>query len=156
MTHFLSLLTDWNQVKRWGEKKGHKHTLELDWALHLVAVWLDVDSASSLFSRHVQDVLWHRKPYLKVDGRAGSSPVQEGGDGCLCSSCQRESECRQSDPARHIWCFSSPLSAPATCLQVSVSAAWAAHVKLKVNSVTQAPLAKHPILSPSPASIRTP
>lgn len=51
---------------------------------------------------------------------------------------------------------SPPLFLLLTCLQVSVSAAWAAHVKLKVNSVTQAPLAKHPILSPSPASIRTP
>lgn len=53
---------------------------EPEWALHFVAPQLGVDSTSSLFSLHVQDVLWHRKPFFKVNGRAGRSPVLESWD----------------------------------------------------------------------------
>lgn len=112
-------------------------------------MWLGVDSASSLFRRHVQDVLLHRKPYLKVDGRAGSSPVQEGGKGCL-RSCHGDVYSR----TQHVTSDASPplsLLLPPTCLQVSVSAAWAAHVKCRVNPVTRALLAKtsHSVALPS-------
>lgn len=78
----------------------------------------------------------------------GSSPVQ-GGKGCLCS-CHGDAYSR----TQHVTSDASPplsLLLPATCLQVSVSAAWAAHVKCRVNPVTRALLAKtsHSVALPS-------
>lgn len=140
--------------KKNGEKKGHDQ-MKLDWALLFVAKQLGVDSTSSLFSQHVQDVVWHRKPYLKVDGREGRSPVQDRGDVRFCCG---ESESRQSDPARHILCFSSSLcscSMQPVCMSLSVlpeelmfSAQWTHWPQLCWQ--------KHLTLSPSPASLRTP
>lgn len=105
--------------KKVREKKV-THTHESDWVLHLVALWLGVDSASSLFSRHVQDVLWHRKPYLKVDGRARSSPVRGGS--LLLSQRVRV---HIVGPTQHIWGFFSPLLLqPAPPEQLMLSSKW--------------------------------
>lgn len=113
MTHFLSSVTDWNHVKRekkMGENKGHDQ-IKSDWALLFVAKQLGVDSTSSLFSQHVQDVLWHRKPYLKVDEREGRSPVQDRGDVRFCCS-----ESEADSWTQHVTSYASPpLSVPAPC-----------------------------------------
>lgn len=111
---------------------------------------LTASSTSTLFSLHVQDVLWHRKPYLKVSGREGRSTVL----GVGCRFCYGESE-SSSRPSvvSHLMLLSLSLFNP-TCLHVSVSACRGAHVQHTVNSVTLW-RQKHHTLSPSPLLLWT-
>lgn len=82
-----------------------------DW----IAFWNH--TTSGLFSLHVQDVLWHRKPHLKVTGGEGRSLVLVVG--CSPKKLFWWVSRSGSYPACHIWWFSSSLFlCHPTCLHV--------------------------------------
>lgn len=117
MTHFLSSLTDWNQVKKVrGKKKGHQLTwvrLSVASCSRVVRCWLRLQplQATCAGCPLTQETLF--KSRWKSGEQSGSGG-REGVPWLLSWWCV------QSDPARHIWCFSSPLSAPACNLFASL------------------------------------
>lgn len=118
-----------------------------------------VNTTSCLSTLHMQDVLWHRKPYLKVSGREGRSPVQQGRGGLGGGGSAAASQ-KTDSPTRHVTSDASPpLSFPApsnllACLrQRRLRSSCSAHSELIDPQLCRQ---KHLALSPSPASLRTP
>lgn len=105
----------------------------------------------SLYSLHLQDVLWHRKPYLKVSEREGRSAVQERRVCmyvCVCWGVSVLVSQKADSQTQHVTSDAFPslslslFALHPTCLHVSVSAGWGARVQHTVNSLTPALTAK--------------